>query len=145
MPVCFICKKRLSFLIDIWNHFKIIHRLDTTSNIKCNEVGCIRSFSSISDYRRHWNLLHANQEVPLMDKHSNDILIFYNLTNKVNNFDDQSNTDLIGNGSSNNSSYNVIDLMNQMKTVESSDISRNNLNLVNIEVVTNTAPLRTQE
>ena len=80
-----------------------------------------------------------------MDKHSNDILIFYNLTNKVNNFDDQSNTDLIGNGSSNNSSYNVIDLMNQMKTVESSDISRNNLNLVNIEVVTNTAPLRTQE
>ena len=97
----------------------------------------------MSGYRRHWNLLHANQEVPLMDKHSNDTLILDNLTNKVINFYDQSNTNLIVNGSSNNSSYNVIDLINQMKTAKSSDIFANNVNLVNIEVLTNTAELRT--
>ena len=73
------------------------------------------------------------------------MLILGILTNKPSNYDDQSDTDLIADESSNN----VIDLINQIKSVESSDISPNNVignvTQVKIKVVTNTAPLRTQE
>lgn len=61
MPVCFKCHKYFLTIGNMWKHYKIIHQLHANSMFRCGEKNCIRSFSTIKSYRRHWFLVHETQ------------------------------------------------------------------------------------
>lgn len=66
MPRCFQCKKDIAFLNSLWNHVKIVHRFDSTTRIRCGESECFRYFPNIKSFRRHWNIEHASNQLPIV-------------------------------------------------------------------------------
>ncbi|CAH0392859.1 unnamed protein product [Bemisia tabaci] len=58
MPVCFKCKDNIASFQNLKLHFRVKHALNPDSIIRCAEAGCIRSYSSMKNFAKHFKNTH---------------------------------------------------------------------------------------
>lgn len=58
MAICYICKYQAHSISKLIMHFKVIHKLGKNSLYHCKESGCVRRFSSIDSFRKHFSKMH---------------------------------------------------------------------------------------